>query len=41
LQVIDEIAASGPYWIDMETKVRTNEWFDLGLCRRVCEAVYG
>jgi hypothetical protein len=39
--VIRAIGATGPYWIDMESKVRTDNWFDLGLCRRVCEAVYG
>ncbi len=41
LDVIGEIDCSGPYWIDMETKVRKNEWFDVDLCQRVCEAVYG
>lgn len=40
-QVIKAIAATGPYWIDMESKVRTNDRFDLGLCRQVCEIVYG
>lgn len=40
LDVIERIAASGPYWIDMESKVRTNDRFDLALCRRVCELVY-
>lgn len=40
LGVIDKIAADGPYWIDMETKVRTDDWFDLGLCERVCQLVY-
>lgn len=39
--VIARINASGPYWIDMESGVRTNNWFDLSLCRKVCEAVYG
>lgn len=30
------------YWIDMETGVRNeDDKFDLGLCRAVCEAVYG
>lgn len=41
LSVIERIAATGPYWIDMESKVRTDNWFDLGLCQRVCEVVYG
>jgi hypothetical protein len=30
-----------PYWIDMETKVRTNGWFDLDLVEQVCLKVYG
>jgi hypothetical protein len=38
--VIEQIAADGPYWIDMESKVRTDDWFDLSLCRQVCEIVY-
>lgn len=29
------------YWIDMETGVRTDDWFDLDKCRQVCEEVYG
>lgn len=41
LAVIDQIAARGPYWIDMESGVRTDDRFDIGLCRRVCEAIYG
>jgi hypothetical protein len=39
--VIEKIGATGPYWIDMESKVRTNDRFDLELCRQVCETVYG
>lgn len=39
--VIARIAARGPYWIDMESGVRTGDWFNIGLCRRVCETVYG
>lgn len=38
--VIAAIDAPGTFWIDMESKVRTNDRFDLDLCRRVCEAVY-
>jgi hypothetical protein len=38
--VIRAIDASGPYWIDMESGVRTDDRFDLAKCRRVCEAVY-
>jgi hypothetical protein len=40
LEVLDAIGATGPYWIDMESGVRTGDRFDLELCRRVCEAVY-
>lgn len=40
LEVIERIDANGPYWIDMETKVRTDDHFDLNLCRAVCERVY-
>lgn len=29
------------YWVDMETGVRTDDWFDLDKCRQVCEQVYG
>lgn len=39
--VIAAIDASGPYWIDMESGVRTDDRFDLARCRRVCEAVFG
>ena len=39
LQMIDaELGAR--YWIDMESNVRTNGWFDLGKVRKVCELVY-
>lgn len=41
LAVIAAIDAPGPYWIDMESGVRTDDWFDLNLCRQVCELVYG
>lgn len=41
-QTIDRIGADGPYWLDMETGVRTAEnRLSLDLCRRVCENVYG
>jgi hypothetical protein len=29
--------AQGPFWIDMETKVRTDDWLDLDKCRRVLD----
>lgn len=31
----------GPYWIDMESGVRTDDWFDLVKVREVCALVYG
>jgi hypothetical protein len=37
---LEAIGAEGPYWIDMESGVRTGDRFDLELCRCVCEAVY-
>jgi hypothetical protein len=39
--VIRAIDADGPYWLDMESGVRTDDRFDIAKCRRVCEAVYG
>jgi hypothetical protein len=41
LDVIDSIAATGPYWLDMESHVRINDRFSVALCRQVCEFVYG
>lgn len=38
--IIAAIDADGPFWIDMESGVRTENRFDLAKCRRVCEAVY-
>lgn len=39
---LEAIAATGPYWIDMESGVRDeNDCFDLERVRAVCEAVYG
>lgn len=40
-EAIHVIGADGPYWIDMESGVRTDDRFDLAKCRAVCEAVYG
>lgn len=39
--VVAAIAADGPYWIDMETRIRTGDMLDPELCARVCRAVYG
>lgn len=41
IAVLAEIDSSGPYWIDMETHVRTDEWLDLAKCRAVLELIYG
>lgn len=41
--VLDTIAAinsSGPYWLDMESGVRTDDWLDLDKCEAVLRAVY-
>lgn len=40
LDVISNIKAPN-YWIDMESKIRTDGWLDLNKCREVCEKVYG
>ena len=29
-----------PFWIDMEGAIRTEDVFDLGKCRSVCELVF-
>jgi len=39
--VIEAIGAAGPYWIDMENRIRSEDRFDLRLCEKVCEAVFG
>jgi hypothetical protein len=46
LQNVIDVLAAGvgaavPYWIDMESGVRTDDRFDIEKCRLVCEAVYG
>lgn len=38
---VESIAAKGPYWLDMETGVRTDDWLDLDKCQAVCEAIWG
>ncbi len=39
-EVVAGLDASGPYWIDMETRVRNeDDAFDLGLCDEVSRAV--
>lgn len=41
LEVLGQIGATGPYWIDMESGVRTDDWLDLDKVEAVCRAVYG
>ncbi|MEM6680681.1 MAG: phosphoribosylanthranilate isomerase [Pseudomonadota bacterium] len=36
-----QVAPNARYWIDMESRIRTNGMLDLGKCRAVCEAVFG
>jgi hypothetical protein len=38
-EVIEQIAAAS-YWLDMETGVRTDDWFDLSKCEAVCRAIW-
>ena len=40
-EALAAIGAAGPYWIDMESGVRTDDRFDLAKCRSVCEHVFG
>ncbi|GAP37338.1 hypothetical protein ABXN37_19635 [Piscinibacter sakaiensis] len=42
-RVVDVVSYTpGRYWLDMESGVRNeHDEFDIGLCRKVCEAVYG
>jgi len=41
LDVIKELDCQGLYWLDMESKIRTDDILDLSKCRSVCEQVYG
>lgn len=41
LDYLSRIEGDGEFWIDMETHVRTNEWFDLEKMKQVCQAVFG
>ena len=36
-----EVELGTPYWIDMESRIRTEGELDISKCRAVCEAVYG
>jgi hypothetical protein len=40
VEAIEQIDSIHPYWIDMETGVRTDDVFDLAKCEAVCRAVY-
>jgi len=37
---LSKILGRGPYWIDMETGVRSDGWFDLNKVEQVCRLVY-
>ncbi len=41
LEVISAINCTGPYWLDMESGVRTDDRFDLDKCKAVCRAIWG
>lgn len=38
---LEAIASEGSYWIDMESRVRTEDRFDLALVEKVCRTVFG
>jgi len=40
-EVIASVDSSGPYWLDMETGIRTDDLLDLDKCEAVARAVYG
>ena len=40
LGILEKINARGRYWIDMESKIRTDDKLDLDLCEEVCRKVY-
>lgn len=41
LTFLNNIEGKGEFWIDMETGVRTNGWFDLNKVEKICQLVYG
>lgn len=41
LSLVETIRCESPYWIDMETGVRTDDWFDLDKCEAVCKSLFG
>ncbi len=40
LSYLDRIEGDGDFWIDMESRVRTNGWFDLDKVEAVCQQVF-
>jgi len=40
-RAIELIDARGPYWLDMESGVRTDDWFDLEKVEAICSKVFG
>ena len=41
LDVLTAVDSSGPYWLDMESGIRTDDRLDLDKCEAVAKAVYG
>lgn len=41
LDYLSRITGDGPFWIDMESYVRSCGWLDMSKVARVCEMVYG
>ncbi len=39
-QVLESVDSSGPYWLDMESGIRTDDMLDLDKCEAVAKAVY-
>lgn len=39
--VIESINARGPYWLDMESGIRSDDWLDLDKCEAICQSVFG
>lgn len=40
IEYLRMINCENPFWIDMESNIRTNGWFDLDKVERVCELVF-
>ena len=39
--VLNAVDSSGPYWLDMESGIRTDDLLDLDKCEAILNAVYG